>query len=488
MTTTLGWITGAVVILPLAAAGVLLLLRHRSDRAGWTVTIASLGLTAFLTILLVSELRRGAVRYEMGGIPSTYGIELVADPISSVLVVLTLLVVIGAVIHTRRAGPRNSTFYSGVLLLTGGTLGIILAGDMFNLYVFLEISAIASYALIASAPSRISTYAALKYLLLGTLGASLYLLGVAYVFIATGTLNMVTASNAIAEIGYTDTVVVSSFILMAVGLAIKIALFPVHTWLADAHASAPDAVSAIVSGVLPAVAVYALARITYSVYTPGFFLQNPSFLQALLYTGILTVLAGSVFAILQRNIKLILAYSTISHMGLAIVGVALASDQAVFGATVQLFGHGVVKAALFLLAGIFALVYSAHTLEEYTGLAKRSPILAGAFTVLGISLIGLPPTVGFMGKYYIVLGALETGAWLVAAFVISSTLLSAAYIFPIINRLYFYSFAGPPPDRTAMSRASLGVVVVGVLLTLLLGVMTVPASSILSPTIEVLLG
>lgn len=488
MTGTLGWLMVAVIAMPLGGACLPLALDRVRPRLVWPITTIILIITAVLAAPLVAATRHGPIHYEIGNIPASYGIELVADGVSAVLVALTIGVVLGAVIHTRRAGPTGGAVHSGLLLLTGGTLGISLTGDLFNLYVFLEISAIASYALIASADSRVSTYAAFKYLILGTIGASLYLLGVAYVFIATGTLNMAAVAEAFAAVGYGDPLVVISFVFVAVGLAIKIALVPVHTWLADAHAMAPDAISAIVSGVLPAIAVYALARVALTVFTPEFFLVNPVFGTLLIWGGLATVVGGSIFAILQRKIKLILAYSTVAHMGLAVVGVALATEQALYGALIQLFGHGIAKAGLFLLAGVIGLVYGARSLDDYTGLAKRSPLLAAAFAILGLSLIGLPPTIGFMGKYYIVIGALEAGSWLVAAVVLASTLLTVGYIFPIIDRLYFRTPEGEFQEHSPAPRGTLGTVFIATALAVILGFVTVPVATAIGPAIEVMFG
>lgn len=487
MSSTLGWLTLAIILTPLIGAPLVLLCGLRYPRSGWGICLGTLITTAALAVPLLAKAWPEPVRFTVGDIPASYGIELIADGISAVLVVLTLLVVLGAVGHLRHSGPSGSAFYSGVLLLTGGTLGITLAGDLFNLYVFLEISAIASYALIGSANNRVSTYAAFKYLLLGTVGASLYLLGVGYIFIATGTLNMATASAGLAVVGYNDPNVVASFVLMGVGLAIKIALVPLHTWLADAHAAAPDAISAVVSGVLPAVGVYALTRIAFSVYSVDFFAANPEFESLLLYGGLLTVYAGSIFALLQQKIKRLLAYSTVAHMGLAVVGVALASETSVFGATLQLLGHGIVKAALFLLAGMFAIRYGATQLEDYAGLASRSPYLAGGFTLLGVSLIGVPPTVGFMSKYYIVLGAIEREAWIIVVLILLSVLLTVAYIVPIIDRLYFHSYDGPIPERCAVHYGSAIAVSIGVILALSIGFLTVPIGELVRPALEVML-
>lgn len=487
MTSSLAWLTLAVLMAPMVGSAIVLLLGLRYPRSGWPIVVVTLVVTSTIATVLLAAAWRDPVRFEVGNIPSRYGIELVADGIAGVLIVLTLLVMLGAVIHLRRTGPRGSAFNAGILLLTGGTLGVTLAGDLFNLYVFLEISAIASYALISSSRSPVATYAAFKYLLLGTIGATLYLLGIAYVFVATGTLNMVTTAAALEAIGYADPIVVASFVLIGIGLAIKIALFPLHTWLADAHAAAPDAISAIVSGVLPAIAVYALARITFTVYSVDFLNANVTLNMLLLYAGLITIFAGGLFALMQRNIKLLLAYSTISNMGLAVVGIALATEESMYGALLHLFGHGVAKAALFLLAGVIVLVHGAKYLDEYAGIAKQSPWLAGAFTLLGISLIGMPPTVGFMGKYYIVLGAMKTGSWLIALLVLASTLVTIAYIVPIIDRLYFHSASGPTSASSPVPRGTAAGVAIAIGLSIALGLVSVPLSRSLEPGIEVFL-
>ena len=467
----LEWIVGAVVLLPLLTAVLPIAADLRWKNVGWSFAAAILSSTFALAVALAWVVHHnGAIRYELAGIPVPFGIELFADEFSMVVVILTLLICLGVLVYTRIGGPRGNAFYGGFLLLTGGMLGVVLTGDIFNLYVFLEIMAISSYALVASSKYRWSTYAAFKYLLVGTVGASFYLLGVALVLAATGTLTMNELPQHIAEAGYTDPVVVTAFVLMGVGLAIKIALFPVHTWLADAHASAPDGISAVISSLMPAVAVYAFARIIFTVFTPEFLEANPTISQLLLVGALLSLFAGSFFALLQDHIKLVLAYSTVSQFGLILVGIAVANETALFGSILQIFGHGIVKASLFILAGMFALRFGGiRTVDEYAGLAKKAPVMAGAFAVLGIAMIGLPPTVGFVGKWYIALGAFEEGLWLVSLLVLGSTLLSAGYILPFINRIYFHPFEGEDVDRASITTGMLIAICIGALLGLTLG-------------------
>ncbi|GAB6878539.1 monovalent cation/H+ antiporter subunit D family protein [Halorubrum gandharaense] len=483
----LEWLVVAVVLVPLLSAVLPVAASLRWKQVGWSMAVAITGAT-FAMALAVARLvyEHGTIAYVVAGIDGrSFGIEFYVDEFSMVVILLTLLISLGVLVYTRVGGPRGNFFYAGFLLLVGGMLGVISTGDIFNLYVFLEIMAISSYALVSSSKYRWSTYAAFKYLLVGTVGASFYLLGVALTFAATGTLNMQDLSIQIAEAGYTDPVIITAFVLMGVGLAVKIALFPVHTWLADAHASAPDGISAVISSLMPAVAVYAFARIVFTTFTPGFLEANPFISQVLLAGALASLFAGSLFALLQDHIKLVLAYSTVSQFGLILVGIAVANETALFGSILQIFGHGIVKASLFILAGMFALRFGGiRTVDEYAGLAKRAPVMAGAFAVLGISMIGLPPTVGFVGKWYIALGAFEAGLPIVAGLVLVSSLLSAGYILPFINRIYFHPFEGEDVDRAAITKGMLAAVVIGAVLGMTLGFFSASFQAVLESAIQ----
>ncbi|GAB7090944.1 monovalent cation/H+ antiporter subunit D family protein [Halorubrum luteum] len=483
------WFAGLVVLLPLFASVVPIVAGMRYGRIGWRVAVAVLSVTLVVAAALaVVVFVDGLVRYEIGGIPVPYGIELHADAFSVTIVALDSLLALGVLAYTRSAGPGSNAFYSCYLLLTGGIIGIAMAGDLFNLYVFLEIMAIASYALVAAANSRWSTYAAMKYLLIGTVGATLYLLGVTLVFAATGTLNMASASVRIAEVGYGDPLVTAAFVFLTTGLVIKIALFPVHTWLADAHASAPTAISAMLSGLVPAVAVYALSRVVFTVFSLEFLYANPWLWEGFVAVAVLSMLVGNVFAVLQRDVKLMLAYSTVSQFGLVVTGIAVANETAVFGAVLQVFGHGIIKGGLFVLAGMFAIRFDARTLEAYAGLAKRSPVMGLSFVLLALAMIGLPPTVGFVGKWYIALGALREGMWMVAFVVAVSTLLTVMYVVPFINRLYFHEPTDRHDTQPGVTRAMIAVVFLAALFGIGLGLVSAWFETALDPTIARLLG
>ncbi|PSQ60278.1 MAG: cation:proton antiporter [Halobacteriales archaeon SW_9_67_25] len=394
------------VVFPILAAVASLLAGLRWDRSGWYVAalaaVVELGLAVSI---LLSVLQGGRTAYELGGFVPPAGIELVADGLSAPVLVLVATVSLAVLAYARRAGPRGNAFYTVYLLLVAGLAGVILTGDIFNMYVFLEITGLAAYALVASGDDVRSAVAALKYLLLGTIGASLFLLGAGYAYVATGTLNMVDLAARFAEVGYTSRPVLASFGLIVTGLLVKVALFPVHSWQPDAYATAPDSVSAYISALVSTVSAY--------------------------------VVAGSVLAVTQSELKRMLAYSSVSQFGMIVAAFALLSPTAAVGGVVHLLGHAVIKGGLFAAAGVVARQTGARTVEEYAGLASRRPVSAGLVAVLALALVGVPPAVGFVGKWYIVLGAIESGAPVVAAVILASTLLTLAYVARVIERMYF---------------------------------------------------
>ncbi|MFB6303864.1 MAG: proton-conducting transporter membrane subunit [Haloferacaceae archaeon] len=445
----------ALVAVPLAAAVVPPLAGLVRERSGWPVATVAMAVHAALAWLLVARVAAaGRVTYVVGGVPASVGIELVADGLSAPFVALVSLGSFALLAYARVGGPRSNPFYALYLLLVAGLTGLCLTGDVFNLYVFLEISGLAAYALVARASGGPAALAALKYLLVGTVGATFYLLGVGYVYVATGTLNMADVATHLAATGYDSPLVVAAFALILVGLGVKVALVPLHTWLPSAHSEAPVTVSVLLSGLVTSVAAYAVLRVALTVFTPAFFRTVALADDALLLAAAASVLYGGYAATKATKVKRVLAYSTVAQLGLATLGIGLLGATALTGAVVHLLGHGVMKGGLFLAAGCLSARYGATTVEGYAGLARRDPLVAAAFAVQALGMIGVPPTVGVLGKWYVALGAVEAGAWHVAALVFVSTLLSLSIFGPILSRLYF----APPasPDSPPKGRASAG--------------------------------
>ncbi|MFC7041930.1 proton-conducting transporter membrane subunit [Halonotius sp. GCM10025705] len=431
-----------LIAIPLLAAIFPLLLGLRFDHAGWPVAMATSLLVAALAARFtwaVSPAGSGPQRlvHDLAGYPAPYGIELVGDGLSAILVALIALVAVAVLVYARTTGPDSNAFYSGFLLLTGGLLGMALTGDLFNLFVFLEIVGLVSYALIASSDDGRAAYGALKYLFLGTTGASLYLIGVGYAFVATGTLNMRDMAAELAALGYGDPLVQAAFGFILIGFMLKIAIFPLHTWQPDAYTYAPDTVSAFISALVSTTAAYALIRIAYDVFTVEFFAANPLITDAVLLVASISIVVGSLLALLQTELKRVFAYSSVAQFGMILAAIGLQSETALFGAVIHLVGHGLMKATLFMGAGVLSSAYGAQTVADYAGLAKRAPITSGMMAVAGLALVGIPPSVGTLGKWFIALGAVEVGSWSVAAVIFISTLLTLTYIGRLLEALYF---------------------------------------------------
>ncbi|UHQ95388.1 proton-conducting transporter membrane subunit [Haloterrigena alkaliphila] len=431
-----------LIVAPILASVLPVALGLRYERAGWPVAaITTTGIFAGAVSLASAVFTEGGpVIHRLGNYPREYGIELVADGFSVPIVVLVTAVAAGVLAYTRLAGPRGNTFYSAYLLLTGGLIGISLTGDVFNLFVFLEISSLATYALVSSGDGPESAVAGLKYLILGTVAASMYLIGVGFLFMATGTLNMIELAAAIPE-AEAQPLIRAAFAFVFVGFALKVAQWPLHTWQPDAYQQAPDGATPLIAALVSSASAYAFGRILVTVFGVDYLVSMPYASEIVVAVGCVSVLAGTTLAVVQRDVKRMLAYSSVSQFGLIVAayGVVIhdATETALVGAAVHLVGHGLLKAGLFLAVGAIAVGYGARTVDEYAGLAKRRPVLAASMAVLLLVLVGVPPGVGFVGKWYIALGAVEAQLWPVAAVIFLSTMLTLAYTARLLEKMYF---------------------------------------------------
>jgi len=471
MTELLELLPAALIVFPLVAAALPLVAGLLRPRTGWPIaafaSLLQLALAGWLAWNVYPAGNGSAtydpVRHQLGGYGETdsgleVGIVLVADELSAGLVVLIAAVALGVLVFSWRAGPRGNAVYSAYLLLAGGLSGVALTGDLFNLFVFLEITGLATYTLVASDRSAGAAVAALKYLIVGTIGASLYLTGVAFLFVETGVLNMADVAAAL-EGNYTSVTVLTGFGFITTGLFVKSAIFPLHTWQPDAYAAAPDSVTAYISALVSTLGAYAFARIALTVFTPDFFAETMAAANVVLALASVSVVAGAALAVTQRDLKRVFAYSSVSQFGLivAAVGVAVhpaaggsaAVKWAVTGAVVHLFGHALVKGGLFVALGAIVRETGARRIGEFDGLGKRSPLLAACIAVLALVLVGVPPGIAFVGKWYIALGAIEAGLWPVAAVVLASTLLTLAYVARLLERLYFTPAEGEHEHEAA---------------------------------------
>ena len=419
----------AALLMPLAG------MLHR--RLPWVVAVTgSLAATGLAVISLERVLSDGTYHYAVGGWPAPMGIELTADPLSTFLTVVLGLIAVVVLVHSRepveRELPgRETTFYAAAMLLLGGFAGIVATGDLFNLYVFLEISALAGYALLGAGGARAAA-AAFRYLILGTLGASFYLIGLGFLFAQTGSLNMRDVA-AILEVTGVDPAVTLAIVFMIVGLGIKMALLPLHFWLPDVYTLAPSSSTALIAPVGTKVAAYVVIRLLFDVFPTA----PELVLNLLTYCGAAGIVWGSLMAIPQINFNRMLAYSSVAQIGYIALGVGLGTAYGFIGAILHILNHACMKACLFLVSGNLETRGKGVRIDGLdASLRREMPVTSACFVLAAISMIGLPPTAGFFSKWYLLLGSYQEARWEFIVVILISSLLNAVYFFRIIERMY----------------------------------------------------
>jgi multicomponent Na+:H+ antiporter subunit D len=361
------------------------------------------------------------------------------------------------------------TFFAVASLLVASLQGMVITGDLFNLYVFLEISAITAYALIASGGGAASL-ASYRYLIIGTIGASFYLLGVGYLLSIAGTLNMADLAARLPQLADSPAASVA-LALMVSGLALKMAVVPMHGWLPDAYTYAPSAATALIAGLMTKVSAFALLRILYSIFAPAMpevISVVSTLLGALACAGILF---GSFMAVAQTDFKRMLAYSSITHLGFVAMGLALGNEAGLLGAMLHIVAHAITKACLFLIAGGVSFRHGSRSIDSFSGLHRNMPLTMAALVVAALSMIGIPPTVGFFSKWYLLVGALQANRPEYFVVLLVSTLLSAWYFLRIVEKVYFGADSVKRP-RQELPGAMLAPIAATALAVILVGLAT----------------
>lgn len=441
------------IFLPLLAAPLCVII-SRFGRFAWTLSMAVVWAVAVMCASTFASVYMGGepVTYNMGGWLPPIGIELRIDLLSATMLLLVSMVSAVMMPYFFRsvnediAREKQPYFYAAFLLCLSGLLGIISTNDAFNLYVFLELSSLTSYALIAMGRDRRAFSAAFQYLVLGTIGATFILIGVGFLYLLTGTLNISDIALRVDELGPIRPVL-AAFAFIAIGLAMKIALFPLHTWLPNAYAHAPSSISAFLAAVGTKVALYAVLRFFYTLF--GYDFSFSGMHLALIFTALSVpaIFIGSVVAIFETNLKRMLAFSSIAQMGYITLGIGLATPYGLTASLIHIVNHAVTKGALFLALGCIAYRLGEHvTVDNVRGIGRRMPITAFAFTLAGLSLIGIPLTGGFVSKWYLLMATLNGGWWLLTGMIALSSILALLYIWRVVEALYFGHSHDVPGD------------------------------------------
>lgn len=442
------------VAIPLLAAPLCLV--FTKSRHIWIFCLlATFASLVFSSLMLGQILDTGTIVYSMGGWPAPWGIEYRVDLLNGfVLLLVSLLgfvVMLAADSSSKKEidPDKHKLFYSCYLLCLTGLLGITATGDAFNVFVFLEISSLATYTLIAMGRDRKALWASYQYLIMGTIGATFILIGIGLMYAMTGTLNMHDLSLRLPEVENTRTVF-TAFAFFMVGVCLKLALFPLHLWLPNAYAFAPSIVSALVAATATKVAVYVMLRFVFTIFGIEFAFEHMPLKEVLILLGAAGVLTASIIAIYQTNLKRLAAYSSVAQVGYMIIGFAIGNATGLTATILHLFNHALMKGALFLaMAGI---VYRLGHVEikNLQGLGRIMPLTMAAFVIGGLSLIGVPLTVGFVSKWYLILGIIEEGWWLLAVLVLFGSLLALVYIWRVIEIAYF---SAPSETNTQLKEA-----------------------------------
>ena len=433
------------VVVPLVAAPICVLLRW--SRVTWMVAMAaSLFATAGAWHLLQGVLATGPTSYLLGSWAAPWGIEYRVDETNAWVMLVVSVISVVSLAFARRSVEREvetdriHLFYTAWLLCLAGLLGMAVTADAFNVFVFLEISSLSSYVLVSLGTRRQALVAALRYLVLGTVGATFFLIGVGLLYQVTGTLNMGDLATRLAELGPHRTVT-TAFGFLVVGIAVKSAIYPLHTWLPGAYAFAPSAVSAFLAGTATKVSLYLLLRFLFTVFGIDFAAGGPiPILLAL--AGVAGIVAASVAAVRQDDAKRLLAFSSVAQIGYLVIGVSILSTAGVAAALIHLFNHALMKTALFICLGAIAYRIGSVRIDDMAGIGRRMPWTTAAMVVGGLSLIGVPLTAGFVGKWYLVAAALEAGWWPVAAAMLLASLLAVAYVWKMVESAYFRAPSG----------------------------------------------
>lgn len=441
------------VVVPMLAAAFCVIIRN--PRLCWLLTQFTMIVTLFIAaVLLQTVMETGVISYAIGGWTPPWGIEYRVDSLSALLLIIVTVIATLVLPFAARSvaveidEDRQHLFYAAYLLAISGLLGIAITGDAFNLFVFLEISSLATYALVSLGRDRRALLAAYQYLIMGTVGATFYLIGVGLLYMVTGTLNMADLATRLPAI-YDSRTVLTALAFLTVGISLKLALFPLHFWLPNAYTYAPSAVSALLAGTATKVAAYVLLRILFTVFGIEFTFGLMPINEILLAFALVAVIFGSLIAIFQDNLKRMLAYSSIAQVGYSVIGISLGTVTGVLAGVVHLFNHALMKAALFMALGAIAYRMNSVKIQSVAGLGQRMPWTMAAFVAAGLSLIGVPLTAGFISKWYLVLAAIEQQHWLIIAVVVIGSLLAIVYIWRVVEVAYFQPYEGPETVREA---------------------------------------
>jgi multicomponent Na+:H+ antiporter subunit D len=384
------------------------------------------------------------IHYHLGAWPPPWGIEYVVDHLNALILLAIAIIALLSAVYSRSMAAREflraklPQFYALYLLQVTGLFGITITGDVFNLYVLLEIASFSAYAMIGMG-ERGAAFAAFRYMIFGTIGACAYLLGVGYLYILTGSLNMVDINRLLPSL-YQSKALLTGFSLILVGIAIKMALFPVHTWLPDSYTLAPSSVSTLLAPLFTKVSAYVLIRVMLSVFNSAVYTALYPAALVLGWIAAAGVLFSAFLAVAQSDLKRMLCYLIVCEIGYIVIGLSSANRLGLTGALLHLVNDMFMMACLFAASGIIYAQARTRNIYELHNINRVLPLTMAVFVIGALSVIGVPPLCGFFSKWYLVLGAIQAQQWPFVWVILFSSLLNTVLFFRIIEQVYF-----PPP-------------------------------------------
>ncbi len=441
------------VVIPLISATLCVFLPN--GRLAWFLSIAATAGSLIMALILLGLVQsQGVVSYAMGGWAPPAGIEFRIDALNAMIILLVAAIGFLAsifswpTVNAEILEGKQSLFYSAYLVCVTGLIGVASTGDAFNLFVFLEISSISTYVLVAlgAGRDRRALPAAFNYLIMGTIGATFYVIGVGFLFAATGTLNMDDFSRMIPELTDSRTVQ-AGFAFIVVGLGLKAAMWPLHQWLPSSYAYAPSFVTVFLAATATKVALYALIRYLFTVFKPEFSFEIASFGLIFMPLAVAAMLVCSFQAVFQTDVRRTLAYSSVAQVGYMLLGVSLATAAGLTAGLFHLVNHALMKGGLFMAVAGVVLTYQGTRVDDFAGLGRSAPWTMTAFAICALSLIGVPLTAGFQSKIALLSAAFQNGWWWAAALIVFSSVLAVIYMGRILEAVFFQAPANPRKQR-----------------------------------------
>ncbi|MGL9762293.1 MAG: proton-conducting transporter transmembrane domain-containing protein [Wolbachia sp.] len=429
------------VIIPIIASMFCFL--TRKHKVSWSISFATTAATFFISSILLMKTYNGEIiTYYLGDWAPPYGIELRIDILNSLILTLVNFIALISVLYSFYINEKEISknkitgFYSLFLLCLSGLLGILVTNDIFNLYVFLEISSLSSYILVSMGRDKKALVAAFEYLISGTIGATFYLFGIGLLYSMTGTLNMSDMADRIVPL-YDNNIVKLGTLFIFVGLSIKIALFPLSRWLINSYSDAPNFISIFFSGTVTKVMIYVFIRIFYTVFHQNFFLFKPPLNNVIIILAFCAIVFGSIFSMTAKDIKRLLANSSVSQIGYIVLMLGLNSKAGLFAAILHIINHSIIKTSLFMAVGCVSYKFGSTKVEHLSGLKKSMPHTTLAFTILSLALIGVPLTSGFVSKWYMMKAIIESHAWISLIVFAAGSFLALIYMWKMVEKMYF---------------------------------------------------